>query len=117
MVNDASECLAPAAALDQMGEALPRLIAAVAAAPHNAGIIVFAKLDIKDGFWRMCVSEEDAWNFAYALPSESDNIDEIEIVVPDFPCLFLPIRLFIMKKQNNKYSRILKSIKQFYLEF
>ena len=67
-VNDASECLAPAAALDQMGEALPRLIAAVAAAPHDAGIIVFAKLDIKDGYWRMSVERGAKWNFAYVLP-------------------------------------------------
>ena len=53
MVNDAIEALAPPEALDQMGEALPRLIAAVAAAPAAEGDMVFAKLDIKDGYWRI----------------------------------------------------------------
>lgn len=31
----------------------------------------------------MCVPKEDTWNFAYALPSDSDDIDDIVIVVPD----------------------------------
>ena len=35
LVNDTSKALVPAAALDQMGEVLSRLIAAVAAAPRN----------------------------------------------------------------------------------
>ena len=45
---------------------------------------MFSKLDIKDGFWRMSVSEEDAWNFCYALPARDENqdIDDIIIVVP-----------------------------------
>jgi hypothetical protein len=45
----------------------------------------FVKLDIKDGFWRMAVSNEDAWNFAYVLPSlqEITNEDNIELVVPN----------------------------------
>ena len=54
-VNDASEALAPEAVLNQMEEALLRLIAAVAAALGDGGNIVFAKLDIKDGYWHLLV--------------------------------------------------------------
>jgi len=45
----------------------------------------FCKLDIKDGFWRMVVSYEDAWNFCYILPAADGtmkDIDDAEIVVP-----------------------------------
>ena len=59
-VNNASAKMMPAAALDQMGEALSRLIATVVAAPRNDGDLVFAKLDIKDGYWHMLVSV--GWN-------------------------------------------------------
>ena len=43
----------------------------------------FAKHDIKDGFWRMQVSSEDAWNFCYVLPHTDPDttLDNTEIVV------------------------------------
>ena len=46
---------------------------------------VFAKMDIKDRYWRMRVAEEDAWNFCYILPTQYPVtfIDEINFVVPD----------------------------------
>jgi hypothetical protein len=46
---------------------------------------MFTKLDIKDSFWCMKVSDEDAWNFCYVLPSlhESINEDDTELVVPN----------------------------------
>eukprot|EP00957_Ditylum_brightwellii_P028696 2167599-Ditylum_brightwellii.AAC.1 len=44
------------------------------------------KLDIKDSFWRLMASAEDAWNFCYVLPNKDgnilDNINDIQIVVP-----------------------------------
>ena len=45
----------------------------------------FAKLDIKDGFWRLVVNSSDAWNFAYVLPSLTNkqiDIDGTELVIP-----------------------------------
>jgi len=47
---------------------------------HN-GPIVFAKWDIKDGFWRLVIFEDDAWHFAYVLPSLRDT-NPIKIMVP-----------------------------------
>ena len=44
--------------------------------------VLFSKIDLKDGYWRMCVSKENAWNFAYVLPKLSDN-EPTQLVVPD----------------------------------
>jgi hypothetical protein len=44
---------------------------------------MFSKLDIKDGFWRMAVNDENAWNFYYVLPGKSTDIDDTSIVVPN----------------------------------
>ena len=45
----------------------------------------FAKLDLKDRFQRMAVSNEDAWNFCYVLPTLKQDIDldDVELVVPN----------------------------------
>ena len=46
----------------------------------------FAKLDVKDGFWRMVVAEEYTWNFAYILPLADNSLLDLhntELVVPD----------------------------------
>ena len=45
----------------------------------------FAKLDINDGFWRMQVSRENAWNFCYLLlhTDPITTLDDTEIVVPN----------------------------------
>ena len=46
---------------------------------------MFAKLDIKDGFWRLVVNAEDAWNFCYAIPNEHADtpLADTKIVVPN----------------------------------
>ena len=47
--------------------------------------IMFAKLDIKDGFWRLVVNDSDAWNFCYCIPPHKPtlNLDGIQIVIPN----------------------------------
>ena len=47
--------------------------------------LLFSKLDIKDEFWRMAVSDEDAWKLCYVLPSLTpvSYIYDIEIMVPN----------------------------------
>ena len=42
--------------------------------------IMFAKIDLSDGFWRMLVAEEDKWSFAYALPGTTDG--PLKLVIP-----------------------------------
>ena len=45
------------------------------------GKLLFSKLDIKDGYWRMNVEQGGEWNFAYVLPPYDESTD-IELVIP-----------------------------------
>ena len=68
-VNSASpDEQAPLHSMAELGKVLPRLIWTVATAPELNGPILFAKVDLKDGYWRMNVPEDDEYNFAYVLP-------------------------------------------------
>ena len=86
-VNDATTSLAPAEAMAELGKVLRRIIATLSDG-HDSNPqkpFMFSKLDIKDGFWRMIVSSDDAWNFCYAIPPPSQDtpLDDIQIVVPN----------------------------------
>ena len=81
-VNDSSnKDTAPQEAMKELGAVLPRLIYAAATAPEAKGPILFAKFDIKDGYWRMNVEEGQEWNFAFVLP-KLDPSEPTQIVVP-----------------------------------
>ena len=84
-VNSGTTKQAPAESMIQLGMCIQRLVALLADNYDPQKPFKFAKLDIKDGFWRMAVNEEDAWNFCYVLPQEitPTNIDDTLIVVPD----------------------------------
>jgi hypothetical protein len=84
-VNETTTKLAHPQAMAQLGQCLHRIVSTMANNFNPKHPFLFSKLDIKDGFWRMRVSNEDAWNFCYVLPSLKSNIDEddIELVVPN----------------------------------
>lgn len=84
-VNSATVKKAHPQAMDQLGITLKRIVAMVADHWTEEKPFYFAKLDIKDGFWRMAVNNTNAWNFCYMLPSLSphNSEDNIEIVVPN----------------------------------
>jgi hypothetical protein len=42
--------------------------------------IHFSKLYLADGYWRMIVTREERWNFAYVMPSKPG--EELMVVVP-----------------------------------
>jgi hypothetical protein len=42
--------------------------------------MMFAKIDLSDGFWRMLVAETDKWNFAYVLPQVDGQ--PLQLVIP-----------------------------------
>jgi hypothetical protein len=65
----------------ELGNVLPRIIYAVGTAPLSKGPLLFSKLDIKDGYWRMVVPKDDEWNFAYVLPKLDLN-EETILVIP-----------------------------------
>ena len=73
--------------MKELGRVLERLVSLIAVAPSNSPDFRFSKLDIKDGFWRVKVTEQDSWNFCYVLPPKTTNgkvsLDDIQIVVPD----------------------------------
>eukprot|EP00957_Ditylum_brightwellii_P001221 95763-Ditylum_brightwellii.AAC.1 len=70
----------------QLRLCMKRLVAMIADNYNHNRPFKFCKLDIKDGFWQLVVSVEDAWNFCYVLTNKDstipDNIDNIKIVVP-----------------------------------
>ena len=71
-VNSTTTKTAPYAAIDQLGQALHRIIHAFASVDDNAKIFM-AKWDIKDGFWRLDCESGEEWNFCYVLPSSAGN--------------------------------------------
>ncbi|EJK57145.1 hypothetical protein THAOC_22844, partial [Thalassiosira oceanica] len=65
-VNETTTKTAPRGSMDQMGQALQRLIYAYATADEDKPIFA-AKEDIKDGFWRLV---------AAAMLSRHDRLEE-----------------------------------------
>ena len=84
-VNENTTSKSPPQAMIQLGTSIHRIIHMMAHhyAPHQP--FKFAKLDIKDGFWRLAVNDSDAWNFCYILPTLTPltNLDDAELVVPN----------------------------------
>ncbi|MCA1807601.1 MAG: hypothetical protein LC687_07120, partial [Actinobacteria bacterium] len=78
-----NEDAAPSQSMDELGSTLGRIIYAVGSWPTSKGPILFCKLDIKDGFWRMSVPAKDEEQFCYVLPQiPGQPTEETQIVVP-----------------------------------
>ena len=86
-VNECTIPTAPQHSMKELGRVLERLVSLMAVAPSNSPDFRFSKLDIKDGFSRVKVTEQDSWIFCYVLPPKIINgnvsLDDIRIVVPD----------------------------------
>jgi hypothetical protein len=78
-VNDTTVKLAPTKAVKAIGQVLPNLFKFMADTPADE-VIVFSKIDLSDGFWRMIVAEESKWNFCYVMPDAEGS--PVRIVVP-----------------------------------
>ena len=82
-VNDTTDhTSAPQHSMYELGNVIPRIIWSLARAPDTGVPILFSKIDLKDGYWRMVVNEHEAWNFAYVLPTNNIN-DPIQLVIPN----------------------------------
>jgi hypothetical protein len=78
-VNDSTVLTAPTVPVKEIGKVLPRLLQYMRDTP--AGLhILFSKLDISDGFWRLVVKEDDVFNFAYVLPQPAG--EPCRLVIP-----------------------------------
>ena len=84
-VNSATNGKAPQKSMAELGQVLKRIIEIMAKNYDLNHPFLFSKCDIKDGFWRLKVNTEDAWNFCYVLPPTEKNtpIDDLLIVVPN----------------------------------
>ena len=83
-VNEATNLQSPQKAMAELGNVLRRIIHILCENFNVELPFKFAKVDIKDGFWRLAVSEDDAWHFCYSVPpaSKDEPLDERSIVVP-----------------------------------
>ena len=83
-INSASVQQAPAEAMVQLSKCMKCLVALLADNRDPNHPFKFAKLDIKDSFGRMAVSNKDAWNFCYVLPccEKTTTIEDALLVIP-----------------------------------
>ena len=68
-VNKTTEKWAPRGTIDELGHSFKRLIHVFAEADNNA-VILMAKWDIQDSFWRLNCREGEEWNFCYVWPQK-----------------------------------------------
>ena len=78
-VNKLSVGFPPEKAAKKLGNILPRLFGYLLEAPV-ATPVLFSKIDLSDGFWRMKVREDHKWNFTYVIPDKEG--EKTRIVVP-----------------------------------
>ena len=83
-VNQGTQSLSPQKSMAQLGWVVRRIVSTMAKNYNKTQPFLFSKCDIKDGFWRLSVNKQDAWNFCYALPpkTQTTSLDDIEIVIP-----------------------------------
>ena len=72
-------------AMAQLGKFVKIIIYIMALHRHHGLPFKFAKVDVKDGFWRMAVANEYVWNFCYVILSLKycKSLDDIMRVVPN----------------------------------
>ena len=75
---------APQKTMVQLGSVLKQIIYKMGTNFDPSQPFMYSKADIKDGFWRLMVSSENAWHFCYVLlPLQGTvHLDDMEIVVP-----------------------------------
>ena len=68
-INKASDKdLTPQHSMYELRNAIPQIIWNMEKVPDAGVPILFSKIDLKDGYWRMVVNETDTWNFVCVLP-------------------------------------------------
>jgi hypothetical protein len=71
----------PHHSMHELGNVIPRLLRKLATLDTRRPIF-FTKIDLKDGYWRVRVTENGKWNFAYALPQLSqDSPEDITLIL------------------------------------
>ena len=68
-----------------LGQCVQQLINTLAGNYNKKKPFRLSKLDIKEGFLRLAVSNTYPWNFCYVLPqfNKVGNIEDIDVLVPN----------------------------------
>jgi len=66
-VNDTTTLRAPSVPVKEIRRVFHRLLHYMRDTPASLHIL-FSKLDISDGFWRLIVQQVDCFNFTHVLP-------------------------------------------------
>jgi hypothetical protein len=78
-VDSTAVIKSPSIPVKDIGKILPRMLQYMRDTPEGLHIL-FSKLDISKGFWRLIVQEYDSYNFAYVLLQEASKL--CRIVIP-----------------------------------
>jgi hypothetical protein len=78
-VNSTTVIKSPSIPVKEIGNVLPRMLQYMRDTPKGLHIL-FSKLDISNGFWRLIVQEYNSYNFAYVLLQEAS--EPCRIVIP-----------------------------------
>ena len=84
-VNDKMRNMTRPEAMAQLGLVIKCIIYTMELHTHHGLTFKFTKLDVKDGFCPMAVTNKDACNFCYVIPSfqPQQSLNEVELVVPN----------------------------------
>ena len=82
-MNSVTVKYAPSEAMIQLGICLQQLISTLADIYNENTLLRFVKLDIKDGFCSLAVSDTDYCSLCYVLPQDNKigNIEDIEVLL------------------------------------
>jgi hypothetical protein len=78
-VNDSIVRAALPEVVKEIGKVFPQLLQCMRDTSEGLHIL-FSKLGISNGFWRLVMQEADSFNFAYVLPQQAG--EPVSIVVP-----------------------------------
>ena len=85
-INEGTVQTTPQDSMRESGRVTERMVSLMDASPTGSSDFLFSKLDIKDGFWRVKIDENDAYHFCYVLPPEDSkeimDINKVTIIIP-----------------------------------
>jgi hypothetical protein len=79
-VNDMTVLQASSVPVKQIGKVLPRVLQYMRDTPDGLHIL-FSKLDLSNGFWRLIMRRTDCYNFAYVLPQATGAPTKIVVTL------------------------------------
>ena len=76
-VNELANISAPQESMQKTCNVLPRIIKSMANATHYKKILMFSKINVKDGFWNLVLQLGKHLNFAYVIQDKKGIITRL----------------------------------------